>query len=176
MPLTKRTVREERGAWSLLKKEAVRARATASSVVATLAPKLPAAVAGAPVFWKTARIFPPRSVTAITTGTSTATAAFCTIFCASAAVSRAAGGEGGDGMVTLRPPEHPVATKTTKRTLKNRLSEIGRAISWVSCGCGEHHRPQTTGVVYQLWLNFRQTIIAISDESEHVASGCYNHN
>src|SRR5262249_31040892 len=171
MPLTKRTVREERGAWSLLKKEAVRARATASSVVATLAPKLPVAVAGAPVFWKTARIFPPRSVTATTTGISTATAAFCTTFCASAAVSRAAGGEGGDGMVTLLPPEHPVATKTTKRTLKNRLPEIGRAILGSPAVVVSTTGPQTTGVVYQLWLNFRQAIIAISDESDHVEVG-----
>ncbi len=47
MPLMKRTVREESGAWSLLKKLAVRARATATSFVSAGAPKLAADVAGA---------------------------------------------------------------------------------------------------------------------------------
>ena len=41
MPLMNRTVREESGAWSLLKKAAVRARPTASSSAGTVWPKFP---------------------------------------------------------------------------------------------------------------------------------------
>ncbi len=50
IPLMKRTVRLESGAWLLLKKAAVRARATASSLLSTVSPKLPVEVTGAPEF------------------------------------------------------------------------------------------------------------------------------
>ena len=48
MPLMNRTVREERGAWLLVKKAAVRASPTASSSALTTAPKFPTPVVGAP--------------------------------------------------------------------------------------------------------------------------------
>ena len=50
MPLIKRTVREESGAWSLLKNAAVRASETASSFASTWPPKFPVASAGADGF------------------------------------------------------------------------------------------------------------------------------
>ena len=46
-PLMKRTVRDESGAWSLLKNAPVRASDTASSSGGTIAPKLPGTRAGA---------------------------------------------------------------------------------------------------------------------------------
>src|SRR5271156_2306199 len=95
MPLMYRTVRDERGAWSLLKKAAVRAKPTASSVAATVLPKSPTAVVGAPGVSNTARIFPQRSTTATTMGASTASTAFCTTMATSLDVSGTIAGAGG---------------------------------------------------------------------------------
>src|ERR1700722_1072793 len=84
MPLMKRTVREESGASSSLKNAAVRANETAKSLEFTVLPKSPSAVWGAPGFWKTARIRPARSTTAMTSASDTDAAAFCTRLCTSA--------------------------------------------------------------------------------------------
>ena len=71
-----RTVREESGAWLLLKKAAVLARPTASSSAATTWPRFPMDVVGAPAVLNTARIFPARSATATTIGWFTEITAF----------------------------------------------------------------------------------------------------
>ncbi len=91
MPLMNRTVRVDNGAWLLLKKPAVRARATATSFESACVPKFAAAVTGAPGLRNTARTFPCRSVTAMTIGAFTEAAAFCTTNCTSAAVKTAGG-------------------------------------------------------------------------------------
>src|SRR5437868_13525562 len=74
----KRTVREDRGAWLLLKNAAVRAREIAKSLASTTAPKLPTEVVGAPGLRKSARMLPARSTTAITIGSDVEAAALCT--------------------------------------------------------------------------------------------------
>src|SRR6266540_3956756 len=66
IPLMKRTVRDDSGAWLLLKKAPVRASETARSFAFTSTPKLPGAVAGAFGFRKTPSTLPSRSVTAMT--------------------------------------------------------------------------------------------------------------
>src|SRR5580692_9638725 len=87
MPLMNRTVREESGAWSLLKKAAVRANPTASSSDGTTKLKFPTDVVGAPGVLNTARIFPARSATATTMGAFTDSTAFCTTVCTSETLS-----------------------------------------------------------------------------------------
>src|ERR1700693_2379948 len=101
MPLINRTVREESGAWSLLKKAAVRAKPTASSSAATTWPKFPIAVVGAPAVSNTARIFPARSATATTMGAFTAITVFSTTLVTSAMLSGVAV-DGGSGEFELK--------------------------------------------------------------------------
>src|SRR5438034_789125 len=59
-PLMKRTVRDDRGAWSLLKNDAVRASETAKSLALTVTPKFPITVAGASGFRTEAGTRPSR--------------------------------------------------------------------------------------------------------------------
>ena len=87
MPLMKRTVRDESGASLLLKNDAVRASATASSLVLTVVLKSPCDVAGEPGFTYTPKMFPPRSVMAMVTAAAVDFAAFCAMACTSAIVS-----------------------------------------------------------------------------------------
>ena len=90
MPLMKRTVRLESGAWLLLKKAAVRATAAASSLVSTALPKFPMEEAGAWLFRNTAKMLPWRSLTAITIpGSFTAAVALVTIARTSSEVNAA---------------------------------------------------------------------------------------
>src|SRR5216683_1946526 len=105
MPLMKRTVREESGAWSLLKKAAVRASDTASSLVSTCTPKFPIASVGAAGLRYTARMFPARSTTAmaIVLGSAACAAAWTSVV-TSAAV-RFGVGEG--GVTDVKPPTAP---------------------------------------------------------------------
>src|SRR5215475_10665514 len=130
MPLMNRTVRLERGAWSLLNRAAVRARATASSWLSTVAPKLPIEVAGAPGVSKTARIAPVRSVTATTTGILTESTAFCTTVSTSVAESGAAGDvfwvEAGDELLLQAERMRPETSRAM--TLIQTASRRRRAI------------------------------------------------
>ena len=111
-----RTVRDDNGASLLLKKDAVRAKATASSLVLTVVPKSPAEVAGVPGFTYTPRIFPPRSVTAIATAAETDFAAFCAMAVTSAAVSWLLGEVAGTATPgTLgAPPPHEASPTASK--------------------------------------------------------------
>src|SRR5882672_12556344 len=77
----KRTVREESGAWLLLKNAPVRANATATSFAFCSWPKFPAAVAGAFCVRNTPSTKPARSTTATTISTSREFTAAVTIFC-----------------------------------------------------------------------------------------------
>src|ERR1039458_3842133 len=104
MPLMNRTVREESGAWSLLKKAAVRANPTASSSAGTIWPKFPMEVVGAPGVSNTARIFPARSATATTMGAFTDITAFCTTVVTSEMLSGVTGAAGGSERLEDGPP------------------------------------------------------------------------
>ena len=84
MPLRKRTVRDDSGAWSLLKNAAVLASATANSLASTTALKFATAVAGAPVFRNTPSTRPARSETAMTKGSDAEAAAALITLCTSA--------------------------------------------------------------------------------------------
>src|SRR5665213_905123 len=87
MPLMNRTVREDSGAWSLLKNAAVRARETARSFASTCALKFPATRVGADGLRYTPKTLPERSTTVITMVLgSAACAALCTSAETSAAV------------------------------------------------------------------------------------------
>ena len=121
-----RTVREERGAASLLKKAAVRANATASSSAGSTSPKFPVPVGGALGVSNTARTVPARSTTATTMGEFTDVTAFCTTFITSAALNGVGGG-GGPGLEDDEPPAHDrrraveTRTETPKAARKYRL-------------------------------------------------------
>src|SRR5271155_1816436 len=109
MPLMNRTVREESGAASLLKKAAVRAKAAASSSAGTMLPKFPNDVVGAWDVLNTARMFPARSATATTIGAFTEFTALCTIVFTSDMLSGTACGGGVAGVVgegALPTPPH----------------------------------------------------------------------
>lgn len=106
-----RTVREESGAWSLLKKAAVRAKPTAKSRADIGWPRFVSAV-GAPGVSNMARIFPARSTTATTMGAFTEVTAFCTMAVTSATLSWIAPDGGGSGELggdedPLPPQERP---------------------------------------------------------------------
>ena len=101
-----RTVREDSGAWSLLKYAAVLASETARSVVFTMCPKLLADCAGADGPCHTARITPKRSTTAIVSEAEfPVVAAACTSKLTSLAVNEVApgGGCGKLSIVQVRP-------------------------------------------------------------------------
>src|ERR1700684_1986507 len=87
MPLMKRTVREESGPWSLLKKAAVRAKPTARFSDEIGLPKFPIDVVGAPGVSNPQRPFPARSATATTMGAFTERTAFCTTLVTSETLS-----------------------------------------------------------------------------------------
>jgi hypothetical protein len=111
-----RTVREESGAWSLLKKAAVRAKLTASSFAGTITPKFPADIVGAPVVLNTARMFPARSATATTIGTFTDKTEFCTTLVTSETVSGVAAGGSGGAEDWEPPPLHDKHSRTAAHT------------------------------------------------------------
>src|SRR5258706_6882988 len=92
MPLIYRTVRDESGACPLLKNPAVRASATATSLVSACMLKFEVEVGGVPGLSKTASIFPWRSVTATAMGTFTDAAACWTTMRTSSAVRVGGGG------------------------------------------------------------------------------------
>src|SRR5438445_2062542 len=117
MPLMKRTVRLDSGAWSLLKKAAVRASATARSFASTVKPKFPVAVAGAFGLRKTAKTRPARSTTAMTiVSGSAASAPACTTFWTSVIV-KAGGGPGtAEGGVTVPLPQPVIARRNKAPT------------------------------------------------------------
>src|SRR5208282_424072 len=98
----KRTVREESGAWSLLKNAAVRARATARSFALTMLPKFPVAMAGADGLRYTASGLPTRSTTAMIMVSSLAAwAAACTRLLTSDMARAGPGPGGGSGYATV---------------------------------------------------------------------------
>src|ERR1700722_11087984 len=102
------TVREESGAWSLLKNAPVRARDTASSSEGMAVPKFPGTVAGAEGPLYTPSIRPRRSTTAIALESeSAAVAAASTSICTSAWVKKAVAGGGWTGGVMDEPPPLP---------------------------------------------------------------------
>src|SRR5712692_6128120 len=129
MPLIKRTVREESGAWSLLKKAAVRASETASSLVSTSAPKLPVDIAGAAGLRNTARMRPARSTTAMTMVVeSAASAPFCTNCCTSVEVSGAGGGPGGAETPVVPPQPVSARPNASASTAEKVPESLGRKV------------------------------------------------
>src|ERR1700723_206520 len=153
MPLINRTVRDESGAWSLLKKAPVRARFTASSSEGIAVPKFPGSIAGADIPLYTASTRPSRSTTAMTISSDCATvAAACTIIVTSAAVRLCVAG-GGGGVTLPEPPplqlpsrKHKVRITPTRhkssRTERGiRLPDL--AISWL-LACMERCAIRTT--------------------------------
>ena len=137
MPLMNRTVREESGASSLLKKAPVRASATARSAVGIIAPKFPNDVGGADGPTYTARIRPMRSTTAMAMASDgAAVAAASTTICTSACdkVSVAGGGPGGNATPTpppllpLPPPPHApsIRQNATPRQTRRLIGLHGR--------------------------------------------------
>src|SRR5580658_1869670 len=128
MPLMNRTVREESGAWSLLKKAAVRANPAATSPAAIGWPKFPIAVVGAPGVSNTARIFPARSATATTMGAFTDITAFCTTLVTSATLSGIATAGGSDKFEDEPlPPQDRDGRTPAVSVRKSTESQIGRA-------------------------------------------------
>ena len=128
MPLMKRTVREESGAWSLLKKAAVRAKPAARSSDEIVWPKFPIDVVGAPGVSNTARTFPARSATATTMGAFTDRTAFCTTLVTSetlSGVSPVAAGADDDGPLgagdddPLPPPQDKHSRVAAQATREN---------------------------------------------------------
>src|SRR6476469_3730177 len=111
----KRTVREDRGAWSLLKNAAVRASDTASSSLSTMLPKFPTVrdPRGALLAKKVSSTAPVRSTTAITSAEFTELAACLTTVCTSSAVSWESTVAGGGAPVLLAPPPHAINRKAS---------------------------------------------------------------
>lgn len=102
-----RTVRDDSGAWSLLKYAAVRASETAKSPVGTVEPKFPVEFTGMLGPSYTARMRPNRSTTAIAiVVVSAVAAAACTIMSTSAEVRKVLPG-GGCGYCGSPDPEPP---------------------------------------------------------------------
>src|SRR5260370_38333216 len=101
MPLIYRTVREESGACPLLKNPAVRASATATSLVSACMLKFEVEVGGVPGLSKTASIFPWRSLTATAMGTFTDAAACCMTIRTSSPFRVGGGGLGGGSAAAL---------------------------------------------------------------------------
>src|SRR5580658_7919078 len=118
-----RTVREDRGAWSLLKKAAVRAKPTASSSAGTTWPKFPIDVIGAPGVSNTARILPARSATATTIGAFTDVTAFCTTVVTSEMLSGVTATGGSDEFEAEDPLPVPPPQDKTSRTVAQAISE-----------------------------------------------------
>src|SRR4029077_16856525 len=121
-----RTVREESGAWSLLKKAAVRARPTANSSEGTTWPKL-TDVGGAPRVLNTARRLPARSATATTMGAFADITAFCTTVVTSALVSGTAvegGGAEFDEHNSCPPPPPQDKPSSTAAQATREIPEI----------------------------------------------------
>lgn len=122
MPLMNRTVREDSGAWSLLKNAPVRARETASSSGGVAAPKFPGNEAGTAGCLYTARMRPSLSTTAIVIALDCAAlAATCISICTSACVSASEAGGGGGGVV-LEPPPPPQATSPAQSAMTSQKS------------------------------------------------------
>src|SRR5882672_7002963 len=109
-----RTVREESGAWLLLKNPAVRASATATSFVSACMLKFAVDIAGLPGLSYTASILPRRSVTATASGTLTDEAASFTTIRTSSAVRVGGGGVAAGSSSVVFPLERIENNKTTK--------------------------------------------------------------
>src|SRR5216684_103595 len=106
------TVRDESGAWSLLKNAPVLASATATSLEFCTDPKFPAVVAGAFCVRNTPKTNPARSTTATAMSTFTELTAACTIFWTSATCKGCTDATGG-ATATLLPPPQPTMIITS---------------------------------------------------------------
>src|ERR1700730_2872790 len=126
-----RTVREESGAWSLLKKAAVRASDTASSLLSTCTPKSPVASVGAAGLRYTARMFPARSTTAITIVLGSAACAAAWTSAVTSAVVRFGVGDG--GVTDVKPPTTPPQPAAHMDSTKTHAKNIPRNSFCLEC-------------------------------------------
>src|SRR5216684_4831778 len=150
MPLIYRTVREESGACPLLKNPAVRASATATSLVSACRLKFEVDVGGVPGLSKTASIFPWRSLTATAIGTFTDAAACCTTMRTSSAVRVGGGGLVAGSSSALERIERNRKTTTTQAkacaTLLLNLAVMAATNSNSSTGVRTRNHCMRTGL------------------------------